>query len=45
MKECPLDLNILIEAGEPGDPSKGGNGFGIITCKSRLGEIFITTTT
>ena len=37
VQEFPNETEFLFEAAEPnGDPSKGGNGFGIATCESRV---------
>jgi hypothetical protein len=37
----PYDTNFIVEFAEKGKPSRGGNGFGAITCKSRfkLGKV------
>lgn len=33
VKTMPNDCNFLLEAAEEGDDTKGGHGYGILTCK------------
>lgn len=32
MRQWPGDTNFIVEFAEKGKPSRGGNGFGTITC-------------